>query len=135
MSTTSLSCISMKNQASKARPEIFNVNSNNPVFYPFSIKTSKCSGNRNNINDPYAKICVPDVVKYLNVKVLNGSNLAEEKGVLYFFLLYIKLFYYIKMGESADSTYYQKIRHVILNRAKDYYEKDKERLRRQARDK
>ena len=39
------------------------------------------------------------------------------------------------MGESADSTYYQKIRHVILNRAKDYYEKDKERLRRQARDK
>ena len=31
--------------------------------YPFSIKTSKCSGNCNNINDPYAKICVPHVVK------------------------------------------------------------------------
>ena len=38
-----LSCISMNNQACKARPEIINVNSNNPVFYPFSIKTSKCS--------------------------------------------------------------------------------------------
>ena len=88
----------MKNQASKARPEIFNVNSNNPVFYPFSIKTSKCSGNRNNINDPYAKICVPDVVKYLNVKVLNGSNLAEEKGVLYFFFIIYKTFLLHKNG-------------------------------------
>ena len=70
-SVNSLSCISMNNQACKARPEIINVNSNNPVFYPFSIKTSKCSGNCNNINDPYAKICVPDVAKDLNVKVFN----------------------------------------------------------------
>ena len=52
----------MNNQAWKARPEIINVNSNNPVFYPFSTKTSKRSCNCNNINDLYAKICVPDVV-------------------------------------------------------------------------
>ena len=52
---SSLSCNSMSNQECKARPEIINVNSNNPLFYPFSIKTSKCSGNCNNINDPYAK--------------------------------------------------------------------------------
>ena len=58
-----LSCISMSNQERKARPEIVNVNSNNPIFYPFSVKTSKCSGNCNNINDPYTKICIPDVVK------------------------------------------------------------------------
>ena len=31
--------------------------------FPFSIKTSKCSGSCNNINDPSAKICVPDIVK------------------------------------------------------------------------
>ena len=61
----------MSNQVCKAGPEIINVNSNNPVFYPFSIKASKCSGNCNNINDPYAKICVPDVIKDLNVKVFN----------------------------------------------------------------
>ena len=36
-----LSCISVSNQQCKARPEIIDVNSNNPVFYPFSIKTSK----------------------------------------------------------------------------------------------
>ena len=47
----------MSNQPCKARPEIVNVNSNNPIFYPFSIKTSKLSGNCNNINDPYAKMC------------------------------------------------------------------------------
>ena len=36
---------------------------------------------------------------------------------------------------SVDLTYYQRKRDVILNRAKDYYENDKERLREQARDK
>ena len=41
------------------------------VFYPFSIKTNDCSGNCNNINDPYVKICAPDVAKNLNVKVFN----------------------------------------------------------------
>ena len=78
VSTTSLSCISMNNQACKARPETINVNSNFPVFYPFSIKASKCSGNCNNINDPCAKLCVPDVVKDLNVKVFNLKSRTNE---------------------------------------------------------
>ena len=68
----------MNNQACKARPKIVNVNSNNPIFYPFSIKTSKCSGNCNDINDPYSKICVPDVVKNLNVKVFNLMSRTNE---------------------------------------------------------
>ena len=78
VSTTPLSCISMNNQACKVRPEIINVNSDEPVFYPFSIKTSKCSGSCNNINDPYAKICVPDAVKDLNVKVFNLISRNNE---------------------------------------------------------
>ena len=41
VSTTLSSCVSMNNQISKVRPEIINVNSNEPVFYPFSIKTRK----------------------------------------------------------------------------------------------
>ena len=63
VSATPLNCISMKNQECKVRLEIINVNSNNPIFYPFSIKINKCSGSCNNINNPYAKICVPDVIK------------------------------------------------------------------------
>ena len=39
------------------------------------------------------------------------------------------------MSESADLIYYQRNRDVMLNRAKDYYENDKERLRVQARHK
>ena len=75
---SSLKCISMNNQECKARTKIINVNSNNPIFYSFSIKTSKCSGNCNNINDPYAKICVPDVIKDLNVKVFNLMSRTNE---------------------------------------------------------
>ena len=43
----------------------------NLYFFPFSIKTSKCSSSCNNINDPYTKMCVPDAAKKLNVKVFN----------------------------------------------------------------
>ena len=57
------SCISMKNQECKTRLQVVNVNSNNPIFYAFSIKTSKCGGNCNNISNPYAKICIPNVIK------------------------------------------------------------------------
>ena len=60
-SVNPLESVSMNTQELKVRPEIVNVNSNRTVFYPFSIKTSKCSGSCNNINDPYAKLCVPDV--------------------------------------------------------------------------
>ena len=78
VSATPLSCISMNNQACKVRPEILNVNSNEPVFYRFSIKTSKCSGSCNNINDPYAKLCVPDAVKDLDLKVFNLMSRTDE---------------------------------------------------------
>ena len=70
VSRTPLDSISMNNQACKVRPEIINVNSNE-FFYVFSIKTSKCSGSCNNINDPYARICVPDAVKDFKVDVFN----------------------------------------------------------------
>ena len=78
--TTPLSCISVNNQTCKVRPEIVNINSNEPVFYPFSIKTSKCSGSCNSINDPHAKICVSDVVKDLNVEVFNLMSRTNETG-------------------------------------------------------
>ena len=65
LSVISLECVSMNNQECKIRSEIINTNNNEPAFYPFSIKVNKCSGSCNNINDPYAKLCVPDVVKDL----------------------------------------------------------------------
>ena len=64
-------CVSMNNQECKVRLEIVNVNSDKPVLYPFSIKTSKCRGSCDSINDPDAKMCLPDAIKNLNVKVFN----------------------------------------------------------------
>ena len=43
--TGALKCISMNNQECKIRPEIVDVSSNNPIFYPFSVKINRCSGN------------------------------------------------------------------------------------------
>ena len=37
------------------------------MFYPFSIKINKGSGNYNNTNDPHARIWVPDVIKTLKM--------------------------------------------------------------------
>ena len=64
----------MKNQECKTRLQVINVNINNPIFYPFSIKTSKC----NNINYPCAKVCLPDIIKNLNVKVFNPMSRINE---------------------------------------------------------
>ena len=74
-----MSCISLKNQQCKVRPKVADINSNNPIFYAFSIKVNKCNGNCNNINDPYARICVPDKVKNLNAKVFNLMTLTNER--------------------------------------------------------
>ena len=65
----------------KIRPETVNVNSDELVFYPFSIKTSKCSGSCNNINDPYAKICVPDVDENLNMSRTLMSRTNETRHI------------------------------------------------------
>ena len=77
----SLECISMSNQPCKTRPEIINISSNNPIFYPFRIKINKCSGNCNNINDPYARDCVSDIVKNLNVKLFNLMSRTNETSI------------------------------------------------------
>ena len=68
----------MSNQECRIRPEIININSNKPSFYPYGIKVNKCSGSSNNINNPYSKMCVPDVVKNINIKVLNQTSRTNE---------------------------------------------------------
>ena len=76
--TGTLNFVSMNNQACEVRPKIADINSNNPMFYPFSVKIKKCSGNCNNVNNPYEKIYVPDTIKYLNIKVFNLMSRTNE---------------------------------------------------------
>ena len=68
----------MNNQDCNTRPQVVNVNADEPVSFPFSIETSKCSGCCYNINYPYAKICVPHVVKNLNVKIFSLMSRTNE---------------------------------------------------------
>ena len=58
----SLECVSMSNEECKIWTEIININTNEPMFYPYSIKKNRFKGSSNRINSPYAKICVPDKV-------------------------------------------------------------------------
>ena len=74
----SLECVPMNNQECKIRPEIINLNTNEPMFYPYIIKINRCKGSCNAINDPYAKICVPDLIKDTHVKVFNQMSRTNE---------------------------------------------------------
>ena len=74
----SLECVSMNNEECETRTKIININNNEPLFYPFSIKVNKCCGSCNNINDPYAKLCVPDTIKNINVKVFNLMSFSNQ---------------------------------------------------------
>ena len=68
----------INNQKCKVRSEIININSNEPLFYPYNVKIDKCNGSCNNINDQYAKLCVPAVVKDSNMKVFNLLSRTNE---------------------------------------------------------
>ena len=73
-----LKFVSMNNQQYTVRSEIININSSEP--YPYSVKISKVSGSCNNINDPHAKLCFPNVVKNINVNVFNLISTKYIKG-------------------------------------------------------
>ena len=73
-----LKYVSMNNQECKIRTKIIDIKNNEPSFYLYSIEINKCRGSCNNINDQYAKLCVPDVVKNINVKVLNLMSRTNE---------------------------------------------------------
>ena len=78
LNVNSLEGVSMNNQECKMGRKIININNNELVFYPFSIKVNKGSGSCNNINDPSAKLCVPDVVKNTNLKVFNSISFTNQ---------------------------------------------------------
>ena len=71
LNTILLKCVSMSNHERKVRPVISNITNDEPTFYSYSIQINKCSDSCNNVNDPYANLCVSDVIKDINIKVFN----------------------------------------------------------------
>ena len=68
----------MSNQGWKIKAETININSNEPFPYHYSILVSKCRGILNNINNPYAKLWFPCVIKDINIKVFNLMSRTNE---------------------------------------------------------
>ena len=71
-------CVSINNQECKIKTKMKYINNNEPLFYRYSIEVNKCSDSCNNNNDPISKLCVPDVVKNINVKVFNLMSRTNE---------------------------------------------------------
>ena len=78
LNINSLECVSINNQQCKIRSKIINVNTNEPIFYPYSIKINKRKGSCNTINGPYVKLCVPDTIKNINVEIFNLMSRTNE---------------------------------------------------------
>ena len=81
-----LECLSVINQKCMPRPKILDVNEGvgEALFYPYNVLVNKCSGSCNMLDDPIAKMCIPNIIKNVNIKVYNFlMRLNESRNVLW----------------------------------------------------
>ena len=82
--TKSLECVSVVNKKCMPRPKILDVNEGvgEALFYPYNVLVNKCSGSCDTLDDPIAKLCVPNIIKGINMKVYNFlMRLNETRNV------------------------------------------------------
>ena len=81
-----LECVSVVNQKRMPRPKILNVNEGigEALFYLYNVLVNKCSGSCDTLDNPMSKICVPKIIKNVNMKVYNFlMRLTETRNVLW----------------------------------------------------
>ena len=86
LKVNSLECLSLINLECMARPKIVDVNEGvgEALFYPYNVQVNKCSGSCNTLDDPMSRICVPNIIKNVNIKVYNFlMKLNETRNVLW----------------------------------------------------
>ena len=68
-----LECVSVINQKCMPRPKILDVNEGigEALFYPYNVLVNKYSRSCDTINNPMTKLCVPNVIKRVNMQVYN----------------------------------------------------------------
>ena len=84
--TKALECVSVTNQECMPRPKILDVNEGvgEALFYPYNVLVNKCSGSCDTLDNPMAKLCVPNIIKRINMKVCNFlMMLNETRNVLW----------------------------------------------------
>ena len=86
LKVNALECVSVVNQKCIPRPKILDVNESvdEVLFYPYNVLVNKCSGSCNTFDNPMAKLCVPNVIKRVNMQVYNFlMRLNETRNVLW----------------------------------------------------
>ena len=86
LKVNTLECLSVINRECVPRPKILDVNEGNgeALFYPYNVLVNKCSGSCYTLDDPVAKMCVPNIIKRVNKKVYNFlMRLNETRNVLW----------------------------------------------------
>ena len=78
--TKALECVSVINQKYMPKPKILDVNEGVGValFYPYNVLVNKCSGSCNTLDNPIANLCVPNVIKRVNMQVYNFLMMLNE---------------------------------------------------------
>ena len=71
-------CASLNNHPCTAGPTVVNIKYEETLFYPFTVSFDKSGGSCNTIYDPYTRVCVPNKVKNMNVKVFNLMSGVDE---------------------------------------------------------
>ena len=71
--TKALECVSVVNQKCMPRPKILDANEvvGEALFYPYNVLVYKCSGSCDTLDSPMTKLCVPNVIKRVNMQVYN----------------------------------------------------------------
>ena len=71
--TKALEYVSVVNQKCMPRPKILDVNEGvgAALLYPYNVQVNKCIGSCNTLVNPMAKLCVPNVIKRVNMQVYN----------------------------------------------------------------
>ena len=52
--------VSLNHRLCQVRPKLVDINSNEPIYYPFTVTVNKCGGCCNTFDDTYAQICLPN---------------------------------------------------------------------------
>ena len=78
--TKALECTSVVNQKCMPRSKILDINEGvgEALFYQYNVQVNKCSGSCNTSDNPIEILCVPNVIKGLNMKVYNFLTMLNE---------------------------------------------------------
>ena len=86
LKVNSLECLSLINRECMPRPKILDVNEGigEALFYLYNVLVNKYSGSCNTLDNPMSKICVPKIIKKVNIKVYNFlMRLNETRNLLW----------------------------------------------------